>query len=125
LAALTPAPKRAIEGWLAELSVIVARRPDDEFAEELRVEAYASRLSRYPADVARHVLLGKTWRFFPTWDELERECEARTAGRKLAIRVLESGGSDPEPERHRVTADRAAAIMAEVGFRPRRMEAAE
>ena len=36
---LTPAPIREIEGWLAELSVIVARRPQEALDEAVRLTA--------------------------------------------------------------------------------------
>ena len=109
---LTPAPIRQIEGWLAELSVIVAKRADDEFAEELRVTAYASRLSRYPADVVRSVLLKNTYRFFPTWDELEKRCEALTSPRLHMIAALERGPAPPEPIRRPPTDEERARIKA-------------
>jgi hypothetical protein len=109
---LTPAPIRQIEGWLAELSVIVAKRADDEFAEELRVTAYASRLSRYPADVVRSVLLKNTYRFFPTWDELEKRCEALTSPRRHMIAALERGPAPPEPIRRPPTDEERARIKA-------------
>jgi len=96
---MTPAPAREIEGWLAELSVIVARRADDAFADELRVAAYASRLGRYPADVVRLVLLGQTYRFWPTWEELEKRCEAMTGPRRHMIAALERGHEPKEPDR--------------------------
>lgn len=110
-----PAPQRAIEAWLAELSVITAKRTDDEFSETLRLEAYASRLRRYPADVCREALLGRTWKFWPSWAELEQVCENLSAPRKAMIRAL---GSEPREayseERERVTAEAAARIMREV-----------
>lgn len=109
---LTPAPTRQIEGWLAELSVIVAKRADDEFAEELRVTAYASRLSRYPADVVRSVLLKNTYRFFPTWDELEKRCEALTSPRRHMIAALERGPAPPEPARRPATEEERARVKA-------------
>ena len=110
-----PAPSRAVEGWLAELSVITAKRADDEFSETLRLEAYASRLRRYPADVAREAILGRTWKFWPSWAELEQVCENLSAPRKAMIRAL--GAETRETygeERERVTAEAAARIMREV-----------
>lgn len=92
---MTPAPIRQIEGWLAELSVIVARRADDQFADELRVSVYSSRLSRFPADVVRTVLLQDTYKFWPTWEELEKRCKALTGPRLQMIATLERG---PEPQ---------------------------
>jgi hypothetical protein len=100
---MTPAPIRQIEGWLAELSVIVARRADDEFADELRVSVYSSRLSRFPADVVRHVLLSDTYKFWPTWEELEKRCKAMTGPRAQMIAALERGPKPPEPERRKPT----------------------
>lgn len=116
-ATMTPAPIRTIEGWLAELSVIVARRADDEFADELRVTAYSSRLSSYPADVVRHVLFVRTWKFWPTWQELQEACEILVGPRKAMIAALERASAPPEPERERVTPERAAEILAELNFR--------
>lgn len=92
---MTPAPRRQIEEWIARLSVVSAKRRDDEFSEELRIEEYTSRLSRYPADVVRTVLLELTHKFFPSWDELHRRCEALTSPRRHMIAALERG---PEPQ---------------------------
>ena len=38
---LTPPPQREMEAWLAELSVITAKRADDEFTEQLRLKAFS------------------------------------------------------------------------------------
>jgi hypothetical protein len=114
---MTPASVRDIEGWLARLSVIVAKRADDAFTEELRVVEYSSRLSRYPADVAYSVLLKSTWKFFPTWAELERAAEALTSPRRAMIAALERGPTPPEPKRRPATQeerDRIAALVAEM-----------
>lgn len=121
---LSPPPARQIEGWLAELSVIVARRPDDEFTETLRVEAYAGRLSRYPADIVRDVLLGKTWRFWPSWAELEPLCEAATAGRKAMLSALAERARqgcpeaphEPQPVDYEARRKAAAEILRQAGF---------
>ncbi len=111
----TQADARDIEGWLAELSVIVAKRMDDEFTENLRLEAYASRLRRYPADVARHAVLGHSWRFWPSWSELEAVCDQLVAPRRAMIRALEQHhATEPERAGQRITAERAAEIMREV-----------
>ena len=109
---MTPAPIRQIEGWLAELSVIVARRADDEFADELRVSVYSSRLSRFPADVVRHVLLTDTYKFWPTWEELEKRCKAMTGPRAQMIAALERGPKPQEPERRKPTEAERARIQA-------------
>jgi len=61
--ALTPAPVDSIEEWLAELSVITARRAEDEFTGALRVDAYSRRLGAYPADVVKAALFNSRWKF--------------------------------------------------------------
>ena len=114
---MTPATVRDIEGWLARLSVIVVKRADDAFTEELRVVEYASRLSRYPADVAHSVLLESKWKFFPAWSEVERAAEALTSPRRAMIAALERGPEPPEPKRRAATQeerDRIAALVAEM-----------
>lgn len=110
-----PAPARAIEAWLAELSVITARRDADGFTEALRLEAYASRLRRYPADVAREAVLGRSWKFWPTWVELQKVCDQLHAPRKAMIAALEAKPTDEATEeRTRVSAERAAEIIREI-----------
>jgi len=114
---MAPAPMLKIEEWIARLSVVTAKRRDDEFSEELRVMEYASRLSRYPADVVRSVLLQGTYKFFPTWDELEKRCEAMTSPRKHMISALERGPQEPERERRQPTQeerDRVQALVDEM-----------
>jgi len=109
------AETRSIEAWLAELSVITARRQDDEFSEALRLEAYASRLRAYPADVAREAVLNGGWKFWPSWSELEARCNTLAAPRRAMIRALECGTpSERMEQRERVTAARAAEIIKEV-----------
>lgn len=93
---LTPAPIRVIEGWLAELSVIVAKRKDEAIDEALRVTAYASRLAAYPADVARTALLGQRWRYWPTWDELAAVCDSLASVRRCMVIALSRAPERPE-----------------------------
>lgn len=123
---LVPADQESVEAWLAELSVIVPRRQDDEFTETLRLEAYASRLRQYPADVAHHAVLGETWKFWPSWNELEAVCKRLVAPRKHMLKALENPASPekPQPE-DRVTADRAADILEQAGFTPKRFNMAK
>lgn len=109
---MTPAPMRKIEEWIARLSVTCAKRKDDSFSEELRVVEYASRLSRYPADVAKHVLLHQSYQFFPTWAELEARCEALTGPRRQMIAALERGPEPLEPKRRPPTEEEKARIQA-------------
>lgn len=108
---LTPAPTREIEAWLAELSVIVAKRQDDEFTEELRLSAYASRLAQYPADVVRNVLLTQTYKFWPSWDELEKRLKAIASPRRHMIAALERGMAPTEPSRRPPTEDERRRIQ--------------
>lgn len=117
---MKPAPKRAIEEWLAELSVIVAKRQDDEFTEGLRLEAYSSRLAQYPADVAKDAVLGRSWRFWPTWAELEKVCDVLVAPRKAMLEALEKTRPfEPPPERERICEKRAEEIIRKAGFAKR------
>ena len=113
---LVPAPVRQIEQWLAELSVITAGRGREGFDAELMVTAYSSRLAQFPADIARHALLAKTWKWFPTWDELERVCKSKAGPRLHMIAALSQPEPDPEPVRRPPTQeerDRIAALVAE------------
>jgi hypothetical protein len=110
---MTPAPIREIEGWLAILSVTVAKRKDDEFAEELRLTTYASRLSRYPADVVREVTHA-TYTFWPTWAEMEKRCESMTSPRRHMIAALERGPDKPESARRPPTQEERDRIQAMV-----------
>lgn len=103
---LTPAPNRQIEAWLAELSVICAKRRDGEFDETLRLEAYASRLSRYPADVVRHVLLERSWQFWPTWAELEKICDAKSAPRRHMLHAMKNPPEEIEERQPPTQAER-------------------
>lgn len=117
---MAPAPGQVIEAWLAELDAITARRPDDEVTAAVRLRAYTNRLSEYPADIARHALLGRTWRFFPTWEELRAICEQEMAERRAMVAALDrprlnsdSAAGKPQltPEaRERIAARHAAYI---------------
>lgn len=95
----TPAPIRQIERWLAELSVLTAGKGSDGIAAELQLTAYASRLAEFPADVARFALLSKTWKWFPSWAELEQVCKAKAGPRAHMIAALSQPEPDPEEER--------------------------
>jgi hypothetical protein len=109
---MTPAPVRQIEGWLAELSVIVARGKDDEFGDELRLSAYSGRLARYPADVVRAVLIDAKYKFWPTWEELAKRCDAMTSPRANMIAALERGAPEPQPVRRPATEAEKARVQA-------------
>ena len=113
---MTPAPVRSIEEWIAELSVITAGRGKEGFDAELLLNAYSARLSEFPADVVRHALLKHSWKWFPTWAELEAVCKAKTGPRKHMIAALSQPAPDTEPTRRPPTQeerDRIAALIAE------------
>ena len=108
---MVPAPLREIEAWLAELSVLVAKRRDDDFTDELRLTAYASRLAQYPADVARAVTQA-SYHFWPTWAEMEKRCEAMAGPRRRMIAALEKGPAPAEAERPKPTDQEKARVQA-------------
>jgi hypothetical protein len=108
---MEPAPVEAIEAWLAELSVIVARRPDDSFGDEMRTTAYAARLRQYPADVAREAVLRMPWKFWPAWAELEAACKRKVSSRRCMIAALKRGPEPADPPRRPPTAEERARIM--------------
>lgn len=116
----TPAPSRDVEGWLAELSVMVARRASEPMDEALRLEVYASRLRAYPADVARSAVLGKRWQFWPTWAELAGECDRLSAPRRHMVAALSAPAETPDAPRKRPVGElermreMAAGFMAEM-----------
>lgn len=100
---MTPASEAQIERWIAELSVITARRNDDDMSEALRLKAYASRLAHYPADIVKDVLLRGPWKFFPTWVELRDALDRRVKTRKALIRAAHN--PQPKPAPNRITYD--------------------
>lgn len=117
--AMTAAPRERIIGWLAELSVRIIRRPQDEFSDGLTIEVYSRELTRYPADVVRGALFSG-WRYWPALDaELLPRCERLVAARRAAIARLREGGGDAAAgenldAKERVTPQRAREIIAEV-----------
>lgn len=119
---MAPAPRGTIEEWLAELYVIAPSRADDEMTATLKLEAYGRRLAEYPADMVRHVLLQTTWRFFPSWFELEEKLKPMKQERDAMLAAcLSTKPYNPQPpeEPDRISAERANEIMAEFGFRPK------
>lgn len=113
---MTPAPTGQIEAWLAELSVIAPKRVGDEFEESLRLTAYTSRLSDFPADVVRYALLERPWRFWPSWAELEAACREAVSSRVAMLKALEASAEKPAEAKRRepLTAERAGEIVAEI-----------
>lgn len=110
---VTPAPRSQIEEWLAELSVITRRKQDDDITENLRLSAYSSRLSDYPADVAREALLKHKWLFFPAWAELQDVCDKLAAPRRAMLWHLENAPQAQEPDEREIpNAERRAEMIA-------------
>ena len=109
---LTPAPSSALEAWLAELEAVTASRKGDTIDAGLKLVAYVRRLSEYPADVVRHVLLEKSRKWWPTWDELRTDLERLTAPRRLAVsrlRKAHNEESQPIPKQFTPPSDDAKA----------------
>lgn len=109
-----PADIRHIEDWLAELSVITASRSREGIEAALTVNAYASRLRKYPADVVRYALLQKTWKWWPTWDELKKVCDAKAGPRVHMLHALSQPIEPEEPERRPPTKEERARVQAMV-----------
>lgn len=86
--AFEPATVDQVEEWLVELSMLAPRRADGDGNDLLRLEAYGRRLADYPADVVREALLGRVWRFWPSWAELHDVCEELTAQRRAVRDAL-------------------------------------
>lgn len=91
-----PAKARMIEEWVTELSSITAGRTRNGADAALTLNAYSARLGKYPADVVRHALTVKRWKWFPTWDELAHECDILSAPRRLMIDALIKGPPPPK-----------------------------
>ena len=108
---MTPASIRTIEVWLGELSVLVVRSKDDDFGDALRLSAYSGRLARYPADVVRAVLMEGRYKFWPTWDELAKRCDAMTSPRAFMISAMERGLTPTEPHRRAPTDEERARVQ--------------
>lgn len=62
--ASSAATDEQMEIWLAELDVLAPRRASSAIDDDLRMQAYLTRLSNYPADVVYEALLHRTWSFF-------------------------------------------------------------
>lgn len=83
---MAPADEGDMEIWLAELTLVTARRNTSEAESELFLTAYTSRLAAYPGDIVRQTLKDWDGKWFPTWGELKEILEARTAPR-VAIKT--------------------------------------
>lgn len=76
---------------LAKLSVKVAKRAEDGFDLQVRLEGYTEELRQFPGDLVLDVL--RRWprmsRFWPAWSELQLMLERRLAQRKGMMAALE------------------------------------
>lgn len=111
---LLPAEIREIEMWITELSVITAGRGADGLSAELQLTAYSSRLAQYPADVVKYALTKHSWKWFPSWAELERVCEAKSSSRRHMLAALSQPTPDREPQYRAATDEERARIQAMV-----------
>lgn len=84
--ASSAATDEQMEVWLSELDVLAPRRASSAIDDDLRMQAYLTRLSTYPADVVHEALLHRTWSFFPNWAELKETCDELMKPR-LAVQV--------------------------------------
>lgn len=96
LTGMAPPERDQVAMWIAELSVITARREDDHATESLRLAAYVSRLRDYPADVVREALLTRRWKFFPTWSELGMVCDDLVKPRRDMLASLERARNEAQ-----------------------------
>ena len=110
----TPADIRKIEQWIVELSSLTAGRGKEGFEADLAMAAYSSRLRKFPADVVCYALTKKTWKWFPSWEELERVCVMKASPRRQMIAALERGPEPPEPQRRPPTQEERDRIQAMV-----------
>jgi hypothetical protein len=55
----------------------------------LQLVAYASRLATYPADVVSHALRRTSWRFWPSWFELEKLCDGLAQPRRAMMAAID------------------------------------
>ena len=123
---MMPARRDQIEEWIAELSVISASRRSVAFEDDLRLEAYTSRLRQYPADVVHNVLIERSWKWWPTWVELEDVCEATVSPRRNMIAALKRPSEDAkEVPAPRMTKEAHASLMAEYYRRDNQCEVSD
>lgn len=108
----TPPEIRQVEDWLAELSVISASRAREGMESALMINAYSSRLMEYPADIVRDALLKTAWKWFPSWDELEKHCEAKAGPRRQMIAALQRPAPMAEAKRRAPTQAERDSIQA-------------
>jgi hypothetical protein len=87
-ASLAPAPERTIQAWIAELDAVTVSQKGDEASIHVKLAAYTRRMSEIPEDIAERVLVGKSWKWFPTWYEIEEITAPLIEQREMMIRKL-------------------------------------
>lgn len=105
---LTAAPDSDLEKALATLSLLVAKRPNDDGSDELQLAAYVTELRRYPADIAMHAVSNwhRTSKFWPTWLELQEQLDAMFAFRRRLLWMLQNIEYPPaQPDERPTDAD--------------------
>ena len=111
--AMTPAPENEIHEWLAELQVITVRTREDDVTTALKVKAYTARLSNYPADMVKAVLLGWRGKYWPTWGELADDLDRRGTSRNAMLSRLRWAcvATDEKEVREPITAESKARVQ--------------
>lgn len=89
-----PPTRRQVAAWLAELSVITARREGSDDEERFRLEVYTRRCQTYPADVMRYALMERRWKFFPSWAELAQVCDDLVSPRQKMASVIRARAAE-------------------------------
>jgi len=99
--ALAPAHVSKIEGWIAELSMLVHMRRQDPFYSDLMLRVWTDRLRQYPADVVWYIL--RLWpglgaknaafrissKFWPAWSDIHPMLEGYSQWRRKACEALQ------------------------------------
>lgn len=123
---MSPADKKTIKKWLVMLDAISAKPKDSEATTDIALEAYAQHLLAYPADIAKHVLINMTWKFFPTWADLKEEADALVSERRMIIHQLKNTKQETkQPEKQKTKEEKKAEFMAideilkNAGFSPK------
>jgi hypothetical protein len=123
---MSPADKKTIKKWLVMLDAITAKKKESEATTDVSLEAYAQRLIAYPADIAKHVLIDMTWKFFPTWAELKIAADDLLGERKMVLHKLKTmEAPKQEPTREKTPEEKKSDFLAideilkNAGFTPK------
>jgi hypothetical protein len=115
---LAPADEQSILGWIGLMGALVAKKDQGGEVSDLEVIAYAQKLSEWPGDVVREVLIRypDTHKWWPEWATL-RALLAEASAERMAIaasyrRWIEApefmarreGIAPPEPRQRTISA---------------------